>query len=330
MHTISITILPRHVELGEPTYPTRLNRANELINTKLKHVGPLERWGNAGETNGKRFKAKARFRDEEDARKAVESLHGTLLPFSRGGKLTVQRVYSAKFKILERVFQAVRAIIEAQRRIWDSQKLRFTSYNPALGYRALKLEGEDSKTFAQAKNSPSFGINGDVYSKLKTVEQTLGVAIVRNQRQSCIHIYGPPEKCKEAQVRIAALIGDDSSTARTVGLDQSQFAWACRGDFKSILSVLGEGVATSDIISSPKRILVTGSDGNFQLALNIVTNQKEPERRVKENTTDEDCAICWTEAETPVRTQCEHTYCAGCFERLCFSGTTGNKELCIR
>lgn len=163
------------------------------------------------------------------------------------------------------------------------------------------------------------------------MEQKLGVVIVRDKRQSRLHLYGPPEKCGEAWKLLADLAKEDSSNRHAIQLDEQEFVWACHGGFKAVSAALGEGVVAFDIISSPKRILVTGSDEQYKLALRMVADQKEVEELSRrEVTTESDCAICWTEAENPVRTRCKHTYCADCFERFCFSGATGNREFCIR
>lgn len=347
---ISPPFFPRHVELGQASYKADLDTANALVKSKLMQVGSLEWWEDGAESGGKRAKAKARFRDEEDARNAVTLLNGTPLPFNKNGKLTMQLVYSTKLKVSERVYKAVQDQIQTERQVWKSQHLLFIPYEPVRGYRVLKVEGEASKDVARAKNSlekilagetvmcgdnplwtPSFGINGDAYRRLKDMEQKLGVVIVRDKRQSRLHLYGPPEKCGEAWKLLADLAKEDSSNRHAIQLDEQEFVWACHGGFKAVSAALGEGVVAFDIISSPKRILVTGSDEQYKLALRMVADQKEVEELSRrEVTTESDCAICWTEAENPVRTRCKHTYCADCFERFCFSGATGNREFCIR
>lgn len=81
----------------------------------------------------------------------------------------------------------------------------------------------------------------------------------------------------------------------------------------------------------PRKIVITGSECDYAKALKLVTEQKDPkELGAGIASAEDDCAICWTEAESPVRTQCKHTYCAECFERLCFSGSSGNQQFCIR
>ncbi len=81
-----------------------------------------------------------------------------------------------------------------------------------------------------------------------------------------------------------------------------------------------------DIISVPKRILITGSEADYKLALGMVAEKKEVSQ---DGSVVEDCAICWTPAEHAVVTRCKHTYCADCFERFCFNGASGAGEFSI-
>lgn len=350
VRAIPPTIRPRHVELGQASYQLDLDEANAVVKSKLMEVGSLEWWEDATEVGGKRAKAKARFQEDEDARKATTMLNETPLPFGKNARLTMNLVYSARLKVSARIYEAVRATIERERQVWKAQHLLFIQYEPVRGYTVLKLEGEDSKNVAQAKNSlekilagdivmheekmlwaPSFGVNGDAYRRLRDVERSLGVVVVRNVRQSRLHLYGPQEKHKEAHKLLVDLAKQCSSTGHVIYLDKQKFAWACHGGFKAISAFLGDGVVTFDIISTPKRILVTGSDEDYNLALRMVNDQVGAEEvGGGEATTQIDCVICWTEAENPVRTQCKHTYCADCFERFCFSGATGSKEFCIQ
>ncbi|KAL2004772.1 hypothetical protein VTN00DRAFT_3300 [Thermoascus crustaceus] len=293
---ISPHFRPRDVEMRQTSYKADLGTANAMIKSKLMQVGSLEWWEDGAESGGKRVKAKARFQDEEHARKAVTFLNNTPLPFNKNGKLTMQLVYSTKLKVSERIYKAVQAQIQTEKQVWKSQHLLFIPYEPTRGYRVLKIEGEDSKDVAQAKNSlekilagetvmcgdkplwtPSFGINGDTYRRLKDVEQNLGVVIIRNKSQSRLYLYGPPEKCREARMLLADLAKEDASDRHAIDLDEQKFIWACHGGFKAISAALGKGVVAFDIISSPKRILVTGTDEQYKLALRMVADQKESE-----------------------------------------------------
>ena len=339
-----------HVEMGKASYGCDIAEANAVVKSKLAEVGPLEWWEDAAAMGGKRAKGKARFRDEGDAAKAAAVLNEWTLPFSKKSKVTVQALHSARFKVLDRIYRAVEAQVVARNGVWLAKHVFFTAYEPSRANRVLRLEGEDSSHVAEAKQAlekilagklamvedhilwaPSFGVNGDVYQRLKAMELTLGIVILRDKRRSRLHLFGPPEKCAEAQSLLAALAKEDSSTTSSIPLDDETFLWACLGGFKKLGEVLGKNVVF-DIISTPKRILVTGSDMDYKLAVDIVTGRKEGAvvQNVKAPPTTADCAICWTEAENPIRTRCGHAYCSDCFENFSRSEPLAGDNFCIQ
>lgn len=340
---------PRHVELGKKSYDVHIGEANDVIKSKFTEIGPLEWWQDATELGGKRAKAKARFADENDARHAVEVLNGTALPFNQSGKLTMQLIHSSRVKISERIYGAVRDKIDEQRQGWLSEHLLFIPFDAVGGFRVLKIEGEDRNKVARAKATlenildgqiaaydgrtlwdPSLRTNGNLYVRVKELETTLGIVIVRNKRQSRLEVYGQAQKVDEAQRLLAELIQRDSSHGKTIELDRQQFKWACQGGFKLISSAIGDRAVTFDVVSNPKRIIVTGSESQYQTAMRMVTERKQFQLIKTDDSDEKDCAICWTEAEDPVRTSCNHIYCTDCFQDFCFSGATGESDLYVR
>ncbi|KAK0732491.1 hypothetical protein B0T21DRAFT_291060 [Apiosordaria backusii] len=343
--SIPANMMPRNIETGTPSFKYNARVANALVKSKLMEVGPLEWWEDAV-FGGKRAKAKARFQDDGDAAKAASLLNGWELPFHKKGKLTVQAIYSARFKVQERIYQAIKPIIEEHSATWQAKKVYLAAYEPARysTLRVLKFEGEDNKAVAEAKRrleqileghmatdkgkpiwSPAFTVNGDVFQKIKEIEQLLNIVIVRNKRLSRVYIFGLEDKCKEAETRLALIAQQDASTTNIIKLDAAQFAWACRGGFKSITEVLGRK-ARFDIVSDPKQIVVTGSEADVKLTTDLIKAQKEPSgsSSSKQSTTD-DCSICWMEPENPITTDCGHSYCSDCFEQLCVSATSSSK-----
>nr|CDP22409.1 Putative protein of unknown function [Podospora anserina S mat+] len=343
--SIPANMSPRNVETGTPSFRYNADVANAFVKSKLIEVGPLEWWEDAV-FGGKRAKVKARFQDDGDAAKAASMLNGWELPFQKKGKLTVQAIYSARFKVQERIYQAIKPIIKEQSPMWQAKKVYLAAYEPAKfsSSRALKFEGEDNKAVAEAKRtleqilegrlatdkgkpiwSPAFTVNGEVFQKIKELEQLLGIVVIRNKKLSRVYLFGSEDKCKEAEPELAEIAQQDSSTANIIKLDASQFAWALRGGFKSIAEILGRK-ATLNVVSEPKQIVVTGSAEDIMLAMDMVKAQDEfTESSTAKPSMTEDCSICWMEPENPLTTPCNHTYCTDCFESLCTSATSCNK-----
>ncbi|KAK4185172.1 hypothetical protein QBC35DRAFT_28671 [Podospora australis] len=336
------TIQPNNIELGQPSFFYEGEMANALVKSKLMEIGPLEWWEDAV-FGQKRAKVKARFQDDGDAAKAASLLNNGPLPFHKKGKLTVQALYSARFKVQDRIYQAVRPIIEKQTSTWLAKRVYFAAYNPSgtSACRVLKLEGDENKSVAESKReleqilmgrvamfndktiwTPAFTVNGDVFGELKELEQRLGIVIIRNKRRSRVELFGRENKCREAEELLNEVAQRDSSTSNFIKLDADQFAWACQGGFKAITEALG-GKATFDIVSTPKRIVVTGSDADFRLAVGMVEAQNKVNPTSTSNLSEAaSCSVCWTEPEDTVLTDCGHAYCSDCFEHLCVSTAT--------
>lgn len=341
-------LLPRHIELSTVSYDVDLPTSNTMVQSLLLQAGPLEWWEGSSEATGKRFKTKARFLDDADARQAVNLFHDKPLPFHRNGKLTVQLVHSARLKIATRVYNAVEQEIAGHKRAWTSQHLHYVAYPPAQGLRVLKIEGEIGKDVANAKATLervidgnvvmkdgevlwalSFAANGPAYQRMKQLERELGILIVRDKRKSQLRLLGPKPRCEEAQLALIELAKADSSSTFVIELDAQQFSSAFKGGYRAIAAAIGDDKVILDITSSPRRILVAGSEADFKVAQEILRGTEGASGVTPETgSIESDCAICWTEAENPVRTPCKHVYCAGCFEDLCFAGV--NSSPCIR
>lgn len=91
--------------------------------------------------------------------------------------------------------------------------------------------------------------------------------------------------------------------------------WVCRGGFKTLALRLGDK-ATFDIVSMPKRILISGSNADHTAAVAIIAS-RDNERIMTLSDAQTECSVCWTEAGDLIRTSCDRVYCAGCFTDLC-------------
>jgi hypothetical protein len=324
--------------------------ASGTVLSLLNHIGPIE-WSQANtELEGKRAKAVARFYEEADARAAATSLHNYSLSFGKNMKLSTQLVNTAKFKVATTIFSAVQTRIRIASQDWSKEHLNFKVYpcaGPGSQYRVLKIEGPVAKDVAAAKETMdkildgiivmshdeplwthSLTYNGTVFQNLKQIEKDHGVVVIRNRRKGELRLYGSPDKCAGAQSAIVKMISAESSTHHIINLKPEEFQWACNGGFHAIVRALGENYAIFDIVSMPKRILITGSEKEYEAALRIV-KKRELKSNVKDTASEEDCAVCLTPAENPVSTKCGHVYCIDCFEGLCAAAGLGEKEYSI-
>ncbi|KAL6698388.1 hypothetical protein J3F84DRAFT_393806 [Trichoderma pleuroticola] len=338
---------PRHIEVGLPSYSADSERATTLIRSFLTSIGPLEYFEVTLETNARRVKATARFLDEADARTAVEELDKKELPFHPRARLTVQMVYSAKFKTGTNIYDAVCPRILPQQKAWRGKNIAFRAYNstdPLRRFRLLKMEGESAVDIVVAKADlesilagivarendtvlwdPSLKANGKLYQAIKKLEEECSVVILRDKGKSELRLFGAQQCCEEAQLRLAELIRLESlsTSTRAIELETHEFFWACHGGFRKIAARLGPEKASFDIISTPKKIVISGPLEDYDVALAIVKGRlqvAELEEQPKPDDAPQECSVCWTDAETPIKTSCGHVYCLECFERSCKVG----------
>ncbi|KAI0449504.1 hypothetical protein F5B21DRAFT_520177 [Xylaria acuta] len=319
--------VPRGIELGKPTYTTDAETCATRIQSLFTAIGPLEWWEFTQDTTGKRVKASARFSKEEDAKEAVKTFHNSPLPFHKTAKLTTQLVYCARFK-----------------------HVHFTAYEqpqPPKWYRTLKIEGEEDKAAAEAKNvisailagivakeglsnlwQPSLRGNGEITGKLMQLQQQTGVVIIRNKAKSQLRLFGPPRECEEVQAKISEILKNQRSEDFVIELDEEKFLWARLGGYKKLTAELGPDSVSLDITSTPKRIIITGTAGKHDVALAIINGKIV--QNLESDASGQDCSVCWTEAENTIQTRCGHAYCLDCFENLCLSAPTQDSAVKIR
>jgi hypothetical protein len=332
---------PHRISMGRAAYTIDEDVAATRVQSMLLKHGALESWEVSTNPDGKRVKAQARFFDEAHARKAARSLNKTILPFSAKARLTVRLIISAKFKISARIYDALQQRLGAETPVWQSDKLYFVAYPPQKGYRVLKVEGENIGPVAEAKETieriiggevvrkdgqdvwnTDLGRNGDQYKKVQQVGQEYGVVVMRDIRKSQLRVFGPEEACNKAMEALSALVQDGVSKSNildAIELGPEEFRWACRGGFKALTSYLGGNKVTLDIVSTPSRILISGSKADYTSALAFITRGgAEPTTTPSASDTPTmDCSVCWVEAEDPIRTSCDHVYCLDCFHNLC-------------
>lgn len=347
---------PRHVEVGLPTYSTDAEQDSTMIRSLLTNIGPLEYFEVTLETNARRVKATARFLDESDAQRAAVELDKKELPFHRKARLTVQMVYSAKFKVGSNIYDAVYPRILAQQKAWKSNNITFRAYNstdPLRRFRLLKIEGESAEDIAAAKTDleatlagvvakhddmvlwdSSLKANGKLYQAIKKLEKEFLVIVLRDKGKSQLRLFGAQHCCEEAQRRLAELIRVESlsTSARVIELEAHKFFWACHGGFRKIAARLGPEKASFDIISTPKKIVISGPLEDYDVALAIMEGREQVTELVEQLEPDEaaqECSVCWTEADTPIKTSCGHVYCLECFERSCMVGDVAAADFAV-
>ncbi|KAK3638889.1 hypothetical protein LTR56_012802 [Elasticomyces elasticus] len=339
---------PRHIELDPSAASSDMDLIPTHVESLLTQFGPVD-FTLDPRDHGKRVKAIALFVDENDARQAVKALHNQQQEFLGRGKLFLQHMNSSKFKISAKVYNCVKNDLEALAMGWQKAQLAFRTYQdpgPENRFVTIKVEGEQAKEVADATKvvgdivagklietdgvpfwSPALATNGSALQKLKRIQQELGVFVERNKAKRQLRYFGAPASYSRVQKLLAEEVGVDAVSLHTIILDEKQFTWACRGGLARMSAAFGADVVTLDVVSSLKKITLTGSVPLYQQAMDFIKQAQDcvPDS-ARTDGSPQDCTICWTPAESPVFLACEHIYCLECLESLCtMAGSSGGE-----
>lgn len=326
---------PMEMVLHVPGYSIDDEEAAVMVRSLLTQIGPIEYWETTLESTAKRVKATARFLDENSARDATSQLNGTALPFHQPGKLTVQMVYSVKFKVRSDICAAILRRVNSHASAWREKYVYFRAYPTSMTF---KLEGESDTEVANAKSvledllsgviakdgqaclwDPSLKSNGYLWRLIKEQQRDLGVLVVRDKAKQVLRLFGAERTCNKAQEKLASLFHKEASSDHFIQLDPEKRLWALTGGFKTIRNKLGARRVFLDGVSS--KIVISGSLEDYDLALTLANGggivRQKITQRDSGSTDSEECSVCWTEADSPVQVKCGHVYCQDCFENSC-------------
>ena len=336
---------PRHIELDKNHHKLDPQDVSASVECLFRRIGAVG-FDISLVPHGKRVKATARFVEEADAREAVKLFHDEPQDFMDDGKLTVQLISSSKFKISAPMYNIIKEQLRAPREFCTERHLKFKEFpnSDAKGFVTLRVEGEQAEAVKEATDKLETILTGKLikhnekvlwcpelanaatHQHLKLIQRQYGVLIVRDSSKKQLRFFGSREKYDLVRRALVERFTASQSPLQTIELDDYQFAWACRGGSEQIASTIGHGLASFDVVSEPKRIVITGSYEQYEIALRMLQGNKEEVQVKNKAGINQDCAVCWTEAENAVVTRCDHRYCLDCFEIMCTAIASGHSE----
>jgi hypothetical protein len=331
---------PRHIEMGAVPWNYDSTATQAQVESLFTQFGPVK-FTLRSESTTKRAKAIALFEHETHAWDAIRTLREQPQPFLAGQKLMLQLNSSAKFKAVNEIYSFVKNHLETLAKGWREQHLLHTSY-PGDRFTTLKIEGPEAKHVAKAAEDVETLLRGRVIAiqgeplrspflvsnapVLKELESKFGVLLVQDKHKKTISYHGSDHNFEEVQAVLVEKAQNGSILSRVIELDTPSFQWACRGGYHAIKTALGEDQVTFDIVSNPKRLIVSGSLETYRLAQDLVKSKRSTEDGKMPVKDDGDCSICWTPADDPVTLVCSHIYCRDCFEGLCTSAFSSSGD----
>ncbi|OAA71556.1 Zinc finger, RING/FYVE/PHD-type [Cordyceps fumosorosea ARSEF 2679] len=335
------------INLSSLSYNSPLEASVDQIVKKLSLIGPLDPTvTTASDTFSRRSKLTVRFVDVDHATEAVKKLDNTPLPFFPQGKLTVQQVSTIRTQISERVYEAASQDIEALYGSWKKDFVYTTISPPRKGsnFCRVKFEGQlhDKVVSAHAEFASivagelltedggalwaaSIATNAWAYNELRSLEKKHGILILIDKQQRTLRMLGPREMFGTARADIAKVCSQDPRLEFSIGMDPADadaVPWLLGGGYQHIRNVVGEDKVALDVASQPRRLIVSGSDVDLQVAQMLWSTRSKQQQQQQHpgvGVDPEICTLCGHMAEDSVYTRCRHLYCVTCFEAMCLS-----------
>ncbi|KAK3051489.1 hypothetical protein LTR09_007512 [Extremus antarcticus] len=309
-----------------------------LVESLLTHIGPVV-FTMRSKPDTRKFKAVAVFEHDSNALTAVQDLHDQPQECLSYQPLLQQLISSSQLRVASHIFNALREQIDTKIQAWQDQYVTLRTSSKGGSSRrfvVLTIEGPDPKLVADATRAvesilagkvlvekgaplwrPSLMANGAAYRTIQHLRSQYSVCLTLNKVTHQINYFGPEEDHEVVQQAAIERLREFSDSTHIVELDVATFAWTCREGLNLVREVLGEERISVDIASTPKRVIVTGTEEQYDLAKLILgLEQTSISSASEEKESDPDCSVCWTLAEDAVTLECQHVYCLSCFEGL--------------
>jgi len=311
------------------------------IKEMLTDVGPLDFMAEPNEHDGGSYwTAFASFENDYDAQAAARVIEKDSHNLPHELDLTARLLYNATFKVSSEVYHHVRNRLEDCLDKLDAPQLHVT--HRATGA-ILSLDSVSSKEIAECANVIETIVAGDVIKSrngvgpfwvselahngpasksLKEIQKRHGVLLLPNRSKREVRFFGEASKQAAVQEDVAQSLTKDSQRVHTIDLNEDGFSWLCKTGLDLLKNVVGDKILSLNITSTPKKLVVAGSDEEYCEVLALLETSRIS-FAVMEAKSRDDCSVCFTPPDSdPVVLRCGHSYCKDCFEGLCKNAST--------
>ncbi|KAJ8127632.1 hypothetical protein O1611_g6005 [Lasiodiplodia mahajangana] len=306
---------PLYVDV-HPRHAWRRNTVTS-IEKLLGDVGPIDFVTEPYEHEGGYWTASAQFKQESDARDAVQVIKdGSLnLPYNVIN-LTARLLYNSTFKISKEVYDHIQGRLESRMDSLGARKMSVTCRGTGV---ILSIDNWSSEEVAKCANAieeivagdmieekdgrpfwiPQLGTNGSASKILKEIQQRHGVLLLPIRSKREVRCFGPESKQKAVQKDVVQSLTEEVERRNTIDIDDAGFSWLCKTGLELFKVLVGDNIVSLNVTSNPKKLIVTGSDEEYCeiLALLEIYNISFASQ---EAISEENCSICLTPADEPV------------------------------
>ncbi len=332
---------PAGITMGDPSHTKTDDESARIIERLMRSQGGLEsfQWQTTKESN--KIKATATFAAKEKAVAAVQAMNLKPVRSLGASKIFLSHVISIKYNILTAILQAIQQDLDLlKNRIWKDSHLHLKVYpqaDPNKPFTALRLFGEDLKSIPAAKSELENILAGNVIMNgdsvlwdpyflgpssllyLNELSRAHKTYIYRDLRKSQLVLYccSVPQRLAIEQILVYKITSIRSLT-HIINLDAELLNKAMRGGMRRLKARFGNTVLLN-VSTTPKKITLSGSAGDFLEAQTLLIDSDDHSARVQK---DDDCVVCWTQATEALTTSCGHCYCTDCFSNQVSSTET--------
>ncbi|TGO41362.1 hypothetical protein BHYA_0023g00670 [Botrytis hyacinthi] len=273
---------PDELKIGRPSYEASDEASRECVKKLCSAIGPVESWDPVQDPAAKRVKILGK------------------------GKIMAQQIISTRFKVVTKIYSAVQSQVEDEKKSLIGQRITIRVYpstDVAKKFTTLKIDGEPGEKFANVKNKLEKILIGTValvggkpvwneyfmqpigLMKIKRVANDYNVVIDLDKTRQELRLCGLPRDINSAQHTLHRIATSEVEGYATK-LTPSDFSWVEGGGFDQIVSVLGKDIASIDILSNPKRILLDGNPKNYHIAMAVLKSRSTATGRIEKMETD--------------------------------------------
>jgi len=274
-----------------------------------------------------RISVRARFRTYQVARKVYQGLTAVrgrtfdlqVIP-PRSSRLDIW-VISRQFEAQREQWAALSSSNSIACRLWTEKRtngvLVCLDGNDKKAVGALKVRAESLAAGKNLAMNHRHFTTSEGIGFLQRVMNTSGVFVRFDHKVKSLRAYGPSSSVKDARDRIKAEMNRLASLDHTVVLKWDAVRFFVEKGLPALHKAIGEGGATLDLSSSPRRLTIHASEeGRFLLNQLLQEAANRSVKRVSGSVAADDCPICFDEISVPLTLECGHTYCTSCIRHL--------------
>lgn len=331
---------PCSVTMGDLPFADKNGSA--LVERVLQKIGPLSSFQEAphglGPMADMKRKALAKFARPCDALEACTRLDQSKVEELGGGKLFLQRVFSAKFMLPNTVYTVVDGQVKELLALLEGgdQHIRHKTF-PAESVTCISIQADSPNALAFAKGMLNPLLVGDClknkegqalwhaeFSKRNTLVQLerlnnemLGAAFIqRDLRRREIRVWGDAAARERAMTEVLILHAAILNQPCAVPVKPEAF----RAIFQEGQGLFGEmesscGARSVSLDWKTRSLLFAGDDAVVGRVRNFIATRLEfSDNAVKGEKSSSVCPICYCEPDDDaLRLSCQHHYCTACF-----------------